>query len=142
MLDIVTNCHCMQFQGKHVIQAQANNLILGLIWKTLFWTWSEKPHFGPDLGPLDPSSGCKIFSKNLASLVTRYHSQVSSCKISEKTNDPILRKFSDGETGERQRFHKTLSDWCRVSNILVEILLFSEIIFVWTTSDLIGKHSF
>ena len=34
-----------------------------------------------------------FFFKNLA--VTRYHGQLSSCKISEKTNDPILRKLSD-----------------------------------------------
>ena len=33
--------------------------------------------------------------KNLASPVTRYHGQLSSCAISEKTNDPILRKVSD-----------------------------------------------
>ena len=30
--------------------------------------------------------------------ITRYHGQLSSCTISEKTNDPILRKFSDGRT--------------------------------------------
>ena len=28
--------------------------------------------------------------------VTRCHDQLSSCLISEKTNDPILAKFSDG----------------------------------------------
>ena len=39
-----------------------------------------------------------FFFKNLASSVTRYHGQLSSCTISEKTNDPILRKFSDGQT--------------------------------------------
>ena len=30
--------------------------------------------------------------------VTRYHGQLSSCTISEKTNTPILRKLSDGQT--------------------------------------------
>ena len=40
----------------------------------------------------------KFFFKNLASSVTRYHGQLSSCTISEKTNDPILRKLSDGRT--------------------------------------------
>ena len=30
--------------------------------------------------------------------ITRYHDQLSSCTISEKTNDLILRKFSDGRT--------------------------------------------
>ena len=35
---------------------------------------SKKPHFGPDFGPFGP------------------------CTISGKTNDPILRKISDGRT--------------------------------------------
>ena len=39
-----------------------------------------------------------FFLKNLASSVPRCHDQLSSCTISEKTNDPILRKFSDGQT--------------------------------------------
>ena len=41
-----------------------------------------------------------LLFKNLASPVTRYHGQFS-CNISEKTNDPILRKFSDGKTDGR-----------------------------------------
>ena len=61
-----------------------------------------------------------LLFKNLASPVTRYHGQFSSCNISEKTNDPILRKFSDGKTDGRtdgrEWFHRTLSDWCRASN--------------------------
>ena len=39
-----------------------------------------------------------FFFKNLASSVTRYHGQVSTCKISEKAYDPILRIFSDVRT--------------------------------------------
>ena len=39
-----------------------------------------------------------FFFKNLPSPVTRYHGQLSPCIISEKTNDPILRKLSDGWT--------------------------------------------
>ena len=35
------------------------------------------------------------------SSVTRYHGQLSSCTISKKTNDPILRKLSDGRTDGR-----------------------------------------
>ena len=46
-------------------------------------------------------AGNLIFFKNLASSVTKYHSQLSSCKISEKINDPILRKFRDGRTNRR-----------------------------------------
>ena len=36
----------MQCQGKLMIQTQEN---------------SEKLHFGPDLGQLDPNLGCKFF---------------------------------------------------------------------------------
>ena len=43
----------------------------------------------------------KILLKNLASSVTRYYGQLSLRKVSEKTNDPILRKFSDGRTDGR-----------------------------------------
>ena len=50
----------------------------------------EKPHFGPNLG--------------LQILLD--HDQLSSCTISEKTNGPILRKFSDGRTdGRTEKFH-------------------------------------
>ena len=78
----------MQLQGKLKIRTQEN---------------AEKPHYGPNLGPLGPNSGCKIFFffKNLALSVTRYHGQLLSCTTSGKTNDPILRKFTDGWTGRR-----------------------------------------
>ena len=56
----------------------------------------EKPDFGPDLGPLGPNSGRRFsFFKNVASSATRYHGQLSSCTILEKTNDPIVRKLGD-----------------------------------------------
>ena len=67
MLNIVASYHCIQFQGKLMIQTQENG---------------EKPHFGPDLGLLGPKSGREFFFlKNLASSVTRYHGQLSSCTI-------------------------------------------------------------
>ena len=60
-----------------------------------------KTSYGHDLGLLGLNSCCKIFFlKNLASSVTRYHGQLSSCTISEKTNDPTFRKLSDGWTDE------------------------------------------
>ena len=37
-------------------------------------------------------------AKNLALSVTRCHGELSSCTISEKTNDPIMRKLSDERT--------------------------------------------
>ena len=74
----------MQFQGKSIIQTQENG--------------KKNCHFGPHLGPFDPNSSHKIFfSQNLAASFTRYHDQVSSCKISEKTDDPILGKFRQTE---------------------------------------------
>ena len=44
-----------------------------------------------------------FFFKKLALSVTRYHGQLSSCTISENTNDPILRKISDGRTDGQTR---------------------------------------
>ena len=80
MLDIVANYHCRQFQGTLKIQTEENG---------------EKPHLGPNLGTLSPNSGCQnFFPKILLRPVTRYHGQLS-CTTSGKTNDPILRKFSN-----------------------------------------------
>ena len=42
-----------------------------------------------------------FFFKNLTPSVTRFHGQLSSCTISEKINDLILRKFIDGRTERR-----------------------------------------
>ena len=58
----------------------------------------KKPSFEPNFGLFAPNSGRQLFFffKNLTSSVTRYNGQLSSCTISEKTNDPILRKLSDG----------------------------------------------
>ena len=51
--------------------------------KTLFWVWFRLPVF---------------FFKNFTASITKYHGQLLSCTVSENTNDPILRKFSDGRT--------------------------------------------
>ena len=74
----------------------------------------EKPHFRLD-SKFWPSI---FFFKNLAFWVTRYPGQLSSWTISGKTNDPLLRKFSDGwtdrrterQTDGREWFYRTLSD--------------------------------
>ena len=56
---------------------------------------AKKPSFWPDFDPFDPKLGRQTsFFKTLASPITRYHGQI----LSEKTNDPILRKPSDGRT--------------------------------------------
>ena len=80
MLDIVASYHCMQVQGKLMtkLDKMAKNLVLGPI---LAQIWATN-----------------FFFKILAQSVTRCHGQLSSCTISEKTNDPILRELSDGRT--------------------------------------------
>ena len=57
-----------------------------------------------DLGPLGHIRAA-IFV--VASSVTSYHAQLSSCTVSEETSDPTLEKFSDGRT-DRQT--DTLTD--------------------------------
>ena len=63
----------------------------------------EKPRFGPDLDPLGLKSGRVFFFfffQNFGFFrLTRYHGQQSSCTISEKTNDLILTKLSEEQTG-------------------------------------------
>ena len=58
---------------------------------------------GPILVPLAQIWATKFFFENLASSVTRCYGQLSSCTLLEKTNDPILRKLSDGRTDRRPR---------------------------------------
>ena len=91
------------------------------LWKTSFWAWF-RPN-GPKYGPP------KFFFKNLAASLTRYHGQLLSCKIPEKTNDSVLRKLSDGwmdrqidwrtqtdrKTDRWKWFYRTLSHWRQAS---------------------------
>ena len=58
------------------------------------WFWASFWPIWPKFGPL------KLFFKNLAPSVTRCHGQLSSCKISKKTIDPVL---TDGQTGRGTR---------------------------------------
>ena len=79
LLGIAASYHCMQCQG------------------------GKKPHFRPDLGPLGAnSSHGDFFFKNLVSSVTRYLGQQLSGITSEKTNDPIWTKRSDGRQTDGQ----------------------------------------
>ena len=56
------------------------------------------------------AEGPFFFFKNFASSATRYHGQLSSSIISEKTNHPILRKVSDGRTdGQTDRRARVIS---------------------------------
>ena len=85
MLQIVASYHCMQFQGKLMIQTQGND---------------EKPHFGPDLGSLGQNSGrdyfffTKIWLRWSLDIMISY----DHVQYQKETDDPILRKLSDGRT--------------------------------------------
>ena len=68
ILGTVSSYHYMQFQGKLMNQTSVN---------------SKKPSFGHNFGPFGPNLG----HQNLAPSVTTYHGQLSSCTLSEKTND-------------------------------------------------------
>ena len=59
---------------------------------------NKKLHVGSNLGTLDPDLGRQCPFRNLALSVNKYYGTLSSCIISEKTNNPILRKFSDGRS--------------------------------------------
>ena len=54
------------------------------------------------LSPILAHWAANFFFKNLALSGTRYHGQLSSCTMSEKTNDPILRKLNYGWTDGRK----------------------------------------
>ena len=56
-----------------------------------------RSNFGP-LGQISATNFFFFFFENLAWSVTRYLGQLSSGTISEKSNDSILRKLSNGET--------------------------------------------
>ena len=60
MLDINSVYHCIQFQGKFIIQTQENG---------------KEPDFGPDLSLLGPNSDHQKF---LIKLVVRHCSRLSS----------------------------------------------------------------
>ena len=59
------------------------------------WENREKSHFGTNLIGSAQFRAAKFVFKNLAASVTRYYGQLSWCTMSEKINDPILRKVSD-----------------------------------------------
>ena len=63
----------------------------------------KKTHFGSNLGPLAPNLDRNFFSKiwlrqSLDIMVSYHHVQ---CQ--KKTNDPILRKLSDGRRIDKRK---------------------------------------
>ena len=60
---------------------------------------AKKLVLDPILDPLAQNrvASFYFFFKNLCSSVTRFRDQLSSCTISEKTKDLILRKLNHGQ---------------------------------------------
>ena len=56
---------------------------------------------GPILTYLAQIWAASLFFKNLALSVTTYYGQLSSCTISEETNDLILKKLGDRQADGR-----------------------------------------
>ena len=54
--------------------------------------------FGSDLGPFGPNLGRKFFFQICGSVSHKISRAAIVCTISGKTNDPILRKLSNGRT--------------------------------------------
>ena len=104
----------MQFQGKLMIRTHKND---------------EKPHFGPDLGMLGPNSGRKkVFSRiwlrqSLDIMVSYHHVQYQ-----KKTDDPILRKLSDGQTDGQTDGQSEESDFIGRCPTNVERLIMQKFI--------------
>ena len=89
----------MQFQGKLMNQTRENG---------------KKPSFGPDFGPPGPKSRHQFFfffskiwlHQSLDIMVSYHHVQYQ-----KKTNDPILRKLSDGRTDGQTDGQRDESDF-------------------------------
>ena len=66
------------------------------------WKNDKNPNFGPNFGLFGPNSGYQFFFSIIwlcQSLDTMVRHLL--CAISEKTNDQILRKFSNEQTDEQ-----------------------------------------
>ena len=87
ILSLLDVRHCCKL-SQHTISKKTNEPNLRKWQKTLV--------LGPLLTHLAKIWTTNFFFKNLAPPVPRYYGQLSSCTILEKTNDPILRKLSDG----------------------------------------------
>ena len=97
----------MQFQEKVIIQIQENG---------------EELHFGPNLGTLNSNLDAKIFLfKNMAFSGTRYNGKLSSRTISEKSNDPILGKFSHRPKDAVRRTSSVQSMWVQGILVLIHV---------------------
>ena len=80
--------HCCKL-SLYAISKKTNEPNLRKWQKNQFWVqfWHIQPKFGPPI----------FFSKIWLS-VARCYGHLSSCTISKQTNNPILRKLSDGRT--------------------------------------------
>ena len=63
----------------------------------------------------------------MALSVIRYHGQLSSCTVSEKTNDPSLRKRSDGRTDGLTDGREYLIERCPTNVELRKMILYTHL---------------
>ena len=56
----------------------------------------KQTHFWPDLGLLGPNADCQFFFSKIWLCQSMKFARKMIMALSEKTNDLILRKFSDG----------------------------------------------
>ena len=97
MLDLFASYHCLQIQGKLMIQTQENGV---------------KSHFGPNLGPLSPNSGHQTFFSKIwlcqsLDIVASYHHVQYQEKLIIQSWENLVT--DDRRTERREWFHRTLS---------------------------------
>ena len=63
----------------------------------------------------------------MALSVIRYHGLLSSCTVSEKTNDPSLRKRSDGRTDGLTDGREYLIECCPTNVELRKMILYTHL---------------
>ena len=92
--------HCCKL-SLYAISKKTNDPNSRKLRRTSFWAWFR---------PVGPKFGRWFFFKNLASSDTRYHCQLSLCIILGKTNDPFLRKLTNGwMDGQKYRRTRVIS---------------------------------
>ena len=123
--------HCCNLSLYHI-----SGKVMNQIWEN-----GKKLNLAPDFGSFGPNSSRQnFFFKNLTLSVTRYHGQLSSCTTSEKNNDPILRKLSEGQPDAQMDKQTVKSDFigrcptnvkCPIIIIIIIIIVIIIIIIKW-----------
>ena len=92
ILDIIASYNSMQFQGKLMIQTQEND---------------KEPHFGPNLGSLDPNSSHQFFfskiwlCQSLDIMVSSHHVQYQKKLMIQSLENLVTDGQTDRQTNRR-----------------------------------------